>query len=79
MATWLATAGPRKETMTTTLTLPPPEQLVAEIRVRREELAALKKLLRAAKHAAEAARARQQREALVEARAGHGTGPTTSK
>jgi hypothetical protein len=50
-------------------TLPAPEQIAAEIKARREELAALKKLLRASRAVSDAMQARQRREALVTARA----------
>ncbi len=43
------------------LTLPPPEQIVAEINARREEITQLKKLLRASE-AAEKAKALRERQ-----------------
>jgi hypothetical protein len=52
------------------VTLPPPEQIAAEIKARREELASLKKLLRVSRAASDAEQARQRREALATRRAG---------
>jgi hypothetical protein len=46
-----------------TLTIPPPEQIVDRIKICREEMAALRKLLRLSKAAAEAEMARRHREA----------------
>jgi hypothetical protein len=52
------------------VTLPPPEQIAAEIEARRAELAALKKLLRVSRAASDAEQARRRREVLATSRVG---------
>ncbi len=50
--------------MSDAITIPPPDQIAEQIRLRREEIAALKKVFRASK-AAQAARAARNKQTEV--------------